>query len=59
VTINACNGGNSQKWTVNANGTVSNAASGRCLDAAGTADNSPVVVNTCTGVSSQTWTKRS
>mgnify|MGYP006171569511 CR=1 FL=1 len=38
------------------NGTVTNAASGRCLDVNLTEDNSPDIFNTSNGGTSQSWT---
>ncbi len=58
VTINSCNGGAGQKWTVGTGSTVTNAASAGCVDTGGTADNAPVV-STCDGGSGQASIKRS
>jgi hypothetical protein len=62
VTIQNCNGGSNQLWTVNyddsGNETVVNAADGKCLDAdaAGLATNGdPIQLWDCTGASNQEW----
>jgi alpha-galactosidase len=59
VTIASCNGQNNQKWTLNANGTVTNTASGLCLDVnnAGTTNGSTVILWTCNGQTNQRWTR--
>jgi len=53
-----CNGTASQKWTVHANGDLTNDLSGLCLDvtAFGTGNGAPVELWTCTGGSNQKWT---
>ncbi|MFI5908409.1 glycoside hydrolase family 27 protein [Dactylosporangium sp. NPDC051541] len=54
-----CNGGTNQQWTFNANGTVSGAASGLCLDVNnnGTANGTTVLLWTCSGAANQRWTR--
>ena len=54
----ACSGAANQRWNVNANGTISNAQSGLCLDANGTANGTGVVLRTCTAGTNQRWTRR-
>ncbi|MER6564017.1 ricin-type beta-trefoil lectin domain protein [Streptomyces sp. NPDC001027] len=58
VIIWDCNGGTNQKWTVNANGTVTNNLSGLCLDAssAATANGTKLTLWTCNGQNNQKWT---
>ncbi|WP_433268624.1 glycoside hydrolase family 27 protein [Micromonospora vinacea] len=55
-----CNGGTNQQWAVNANGTISNAQSGLCLDVNnnGTANGTTVILWTCTGAANQRWSQR-
>lgn len=55
-----CNGGANQQWTFNANGTLSNAQSGLCLDVNGgaTANGTAVILWTCTASANQRWTRR-
>nr|WP_239163601.1 ricin-type beta-trefoil lectin domain protein [Actinoplanes rishiriensis] len=55
-----CSGAANQRWSRNANGTISNAASGLCLDVNGraTAAGSSVVLWTCTAATNQVWTVR-
>ena len=55
-----CSGAANQRWNRNANGTISNVASGLCLDVAAlaTAAGSRVQLWTCTGASNQVWTGR-
>ena len=49
-----------QRWNVNANGTITSAQSGLCLDAesAGTANGTRVILWACAGGSNQRWTIR-
>ena len=51
VQIWDCNGGTNQQWTLNADGTISGAQSGLCLDVNndGTANGTAVILWTCTG----------
>jgi hypothetical protein len=58
VIIWDCTGGTNQKWTVNANGTVTNNLSGLCLDASGaaTANGTKLILWTCSGQTNQKWT---
>ncbi|GAQ65352.1 extracellular exo-alpha-L-arabinofuranosidase precursor [Streptomyces scabiei] len=53
-----CTGGTNQKWTANANGTLTNNLSGLCLDAsnAATANGTKLILWTCTGAANQKWT---
>ena len=55
-----CAGGTNQRWNRNANGTISNVASGLCLDVKGnaTAAGSLVILWTCTAAANQVWTGR-
>ncbi|GAA2577238.1 SGNH/GDSL hydrolase family protein [Winogradskya consettensis] len=55
-----CSGGLNQQWNLNANGTISNAQSGLCLDVSGgaTTNGTPVVLWTCTTATNQLWTRR-
>jgi lysophospholipase L1-like esterase len=55
-----CHGGTNQRWNLNANGTISNAQSGLCLDVSGnaSANGTPVVLWTCTAAANQLWTRR-
>ncbi|GID90679.1 ricin-type beta-trefoil lectin domain protein [Amorphoplanes digitatis] len=55
-----CSGGANQRWNLNANGTISNVASGLCLDVRGnaTAAGSLVQLWTCTAAANQVWTGR-
>jgi lysophospholipase L1-like esterase len=55
-----CNGAANQRWNRNSNGTISNVASGLCLDVNGraTANGSLVILWTCTAAANQVWTGR-
>jgi lysophospholipase L1-like esterase len=55
-----CTGGTNQRWNLNANGTISNAASGLCLDVSGnaTANGTVVILWTCVAAANQRWTRR-
>jgi len=55
-----CSGAANQRWNRNANGTISNVASGLCLDVKGNATTagSPVLLWTCTAAANQVWTGR-
>ncbi|MDG4856618.1 ThuA domain-containing protein [Streptomyces sp. T-3] len=57
VTIWDCNGQASQKWNLNSNRTLTNVASGLCLDAngAGTANGTKAILWTCNGGANQQW----
>jgi lysophospholipase L1-like esterase len=57
VVIWDCTGGANQQWNVNANGTITNAASGLCLDASGSgsANGTQLVLWSCSGQSNQQW----
>ncbi|MFI6377171.1 ricin-type beta-trefoil lectin domain protein [Streptomyces sp. NPDC050546] len=52
------NVGQNQRWDVNANGTITSARSGLCLDAynAGAANGTQVVLWNCNGGANQRWT---
>jgi lysophospholipase L1-like esterase len=52
-----CTGGANQRWTFHTNGTISNVASGLCLDVNGNATTagSLVTLETCTAAASQVW----
>ncbi len=60
VQIWDCSGGANQHWNLNANGTISGAPSGLCLDVKGnaTANATPVILWTCTAAANQRWTRR-
>jgi hypothetical protein len=60
VVIWDCSGGANQSWSVNPNGTITNAHNGLCLDAtgAGTANGTQINLWTCHGGSNQQWTLR-
>ncbi|GAA3351247.1 SGNH/GDSL hydrolase family protein [Amorphoplanes nipponensis] len=55
-----CSGGANQRWNRNANGTISNVASGLCLDVRNnaTAAGSLVQLWTCTAAANQVWSGR-
>jgi alpha-galactosidase len=59
VQIWDCTGGANQRWSLNANGTISNAQNGLCLDAneAGTANGTAVIVWSCHGGTNQRWSR--
>jgi alpha-galactosidase len=59
VQIWDCSGAANQRWNLNANGTISNAQFGLCLDVSGsaTANGSPVILWTCTAAANQRWTR--
>ncbi|WTI42978.1 ricin-type beta-trefoil lectin domain protein [Streptomyces sp. NBC_00589] len=59
VDIWTCNGDSNQKWTIEADGTITGVQSGLCLDAtgAGTANGTLLELWTCTGGSNQKWTR--
>ena len=58
VQIWPCDGGSNQQWVVESDGTLRNAASGRCLDAtnAGTANGTLLQLWDCNGGAQQQWT---
>jgi alpha-galactosidase len=58
VTLQDCDGTPAQKWTINRNSTITGAAPGLCLEAAGFDDGATLTVATCDGVASQRWTRR-
>ncbi|GGU78154.1 endo-1,4-beta-xylanase [Lentzea flava] len=53
-----CTGGNTQKWNINSNSTITNVQSGLCLDVNGaaTANGTRVITWSCNGGSNQQWT---
>jgi lysophospholipase L1-like esterase len=55
-----CHGGANQQWTLGANGSISNAQSGLCLDVNNnaTSNGSLVVLRTCTAAANQLWIRR-
>jgi hypothetical protein len=55
-----CSGAANQRWNLNANGTISNVASGLCLDVKGNATTAGSLVHlwTCTAAANQIWTGR-
>ena len=58
VQIWDCNAGANQRWTLNGNGTITNAQTGLCLDVdgAGTANGTAVIVWSCHNGANQRWT---
>jgi len=54
-----CHGGANQQWVFNANGTISSAQTGLCLDVNGgaTANGSAVIVWNCHGGTNQRWAR--
>jgi hypothetical protein len=60
VIIWDCNGQSNQQWNVNANGTITGAQSGLCLDAlgGGTANGTKAVLWSCNGGTNQQWSLR-
>ena len=52
------NGGTNQRWTINADGAITEAQSGLCLDVAGqsTANGTQIDLYTCNGQANQRWT---
>ena len=61
VSTGACNGANSQKWTLLADGSIKGTESGRCVDVFnhGTAAGTVIQLWDCTGEPHQRWTLRS
>ncbi len=55
VVIWGCNGGNNQKWTINADGSIAGVQSGRCLDA--NANGTRVILWSCHGRANQRRTR--
>ncbi|GIJ70593.1 beta-xylanase [Virgisporangium ochraceum] len=55
IIIYDCNGQANQQWNINANGTISGVASGRCLDVWGTANGQQVQLYDCHGQTNQQW----
>ncbi len=55
-----CNNATNQQWNLNANGTISNAANGLCLDVnlSGTANGTLVILWTCHTAANQRWSRR-
>lgn len=55
-----CHGGGNQQWNINADGTISSAESGLCLDVANgaTANGSQLIVWTCHGQVNQQWSRQ-
>ena len=47
-----------REWITNANGTITNAQSGLCMDATGrgTSNGTKVIIWTCNGQTNQQWT---
>ncbi|HET9519039.1 MAG TPA: ricin-type beta-trefoil lectin domain protein, partial [Actinoplanes sp.] len=60
VVVEACTGQAGEQWRVNADGTITEAASGRCLDAFGghTATGTKIIIWNCHGRSNQRWLLR-
>jgi hypothetical protein len=60
VIIWTCHGGSNQKWNVNADGSVTNAQSGLCLDVSNdaTANGTLVQLWSCSGGANQRWALR-
>ncbi|MFL6127296.1 ricin-type beta-trefoil lectin domain protein [Actinophytocola sp.] len=59
VIIWDCDGGANQQWNVDSAGTVTGVPSGLCVGPAGggTANSTPITLQTCTGENSQKWTR--
>jgi alpha-galactosidase len=59
MAVSPCTGQDSQKWTLNSNGSITNTGSGLCLDVnqAGTANGTGVILWTCNGQANQRWTR--
>ncbi|MEV7971174.1 ricin-type beta-trefoil lectin domain protein, partial [Sphaerisporangium sp. NPDC088356] len=59
VIIWDCNGQTNQKWTINANGSITAVGANKCLDVSnsGTANGSKVQIWTCHGGTNQQWTR--
>jgi hypothetical protein len=56
VEIYTCNGGGAQQWVAQADGTLMNPESGKCLDDPGSSLSSPqLIIYTCTGSANQKW----
>jgi lysophospholipase L1-like esterase len=57
VRIWGCHSGANQQWNINADGTITNALSGLCLDAhlEGTADRTKLILWPCRGQANQQW----
>ena len=55
--ITTCNGGASQTWTVQANGTITNSANGDCMDVhdSGTANGTEIDNAGCNSGGAQQW----
>jgi hypothetical protein len=53
-----CNGTGAQNWTPQANGSLVNPQSSKCLtpQASGTGDGTQLVIFTCNGSANQRWT---
>jgi endo-1,4-beta-xylanase len=58
VIIWNCHGQANQQWNVNSNGTITNVASGLCLDAAGSGNGAQLQLYSCWGGSNQQWSLR-
>lgn len=59
IQIYSCHGGANQKWRLNADGTITGAQSGLCLDAVGqgTANGTRLQLYSCHGGANQRWTR--
>ena len=59
IIIWPCHGHTNQQWTVNTNGMIVGAGSGKCLDTVsqGTTSGTKLVLETCDGAASQRWTR--
>lgn len=57
--INDCTGSKAQQWNVNADGSVTQVDSGKCLDATahGTSDSTALGIWACTGAANQRWAR--
>jgi poly(hydroxyalkanoate) depolymerase family esterase len=60
VQIWDCNGQANQQWTLNSNGSITGAQSGRCLDvsAQATANGAKIALWDCNGQANQKWSRR-
>ncbi len=56
VVIWPCQGTGNQQWTINSDGTIRNVLSGKCLTTTGTANSTPLQLQTCVDSPAQRWT---
>jgi alpha-galactosidase len=55
----SCNGQDNQRWTLNADGSITNVHSGLCLDVdqAATGNGSRLILWSCNSQANQKWTR--